>query len=185
MTTDYDQLDEQLPLAEAANQLADTARWGVVSNAAGTQLALVSAASLTRALHTGEGQQPVGEARGHLPPLLLINSDAPLYQVAALPQIVLLTKGAEGIIVLDGQQVVGVLSAEEMQRYLEAEYNLFGAPLGGSGSLPGGISTPTLKVVCATCQMENELDEIDLDNLPPCVNIYWPAGVHTLKVGWM
>jgi hypothetical protein len=186
MTTDYVLLDAQLPLEAARDQLRGTPEWGVAIDAAGAPFTLVTAAVLERALqHQPRGHTTMSLAAAHslLPPLVLINVDAPLARVVEQPQMTVLKHGAVGMVVLDGQGIVGVITRQAVSGYLAREYRPTGELAGAS--LPGVIVTPTLKVTCAKCQFVNELDEIILDSLPQCRNTKAPSGPHILEPGWL
>jgi hypothetical protein len=146
----------------------------------------MTAAVLDHALQhapNGHNAMTLAAARSLLPPLVLINADAPLAKVVEQPQMTVLKHGAVGMIVLDGQAIVGVLTRQAISSYLAKEYRPSGTLAGTT--LPGVIVTTTLKVTCTRCQFVNELDEIVPDNLPQCRNSKTPPGQHTLELGWL
>lgn len=110
-------------------------------------------------------------------PLLVAGRDTPLRAVLDLELLMeRINAGAPGVVVLEGQQPVGVVDADILRDYLLNEYVASGTTL-GDATLPGSYVQPRLVIKCACCGAANEVDDLVIGRTM-CVN------GHALCVDW-
>lgn len=113
---------------------------------------------LTLSIVQGQDGRPT-HAVGRLgsAPLLAAGRDTPLRAILNEEALVArLVAGAPGVVVLDGEQPVGVLTAQMLLDYLLNEYSGTIHTLGDE-TLGGGYMQPQIVLECACCGVRNEL----------------------------
>jgi len=188
MTTEFTRLSAEAALGAALSHLQRAAYpYGVIMDAVGTPQGLVIAEDLERALgRAGEGgaDLTLAVARRWLPPLLVVTREARLSALVEAHQMTLLRHGARGMVVTEDHRAVGVLTRESIARYLAGEHRPPDKTMGFT--LPGPHETAAGTVICARCNTPNEVEFLDPDNPPWCVNRQEPEpGPHRLELGWL
>jgi hypothetical protein len=154
---------------------ADTV--GVVVDAGGSPLSIVTVADLSRAARAHAVS--LNDPKAELPPAIVVGSGIEMSALAQSSMLQLSSLGANGAVVLGGpNSVVGVLSFDTII------LRTFATPLTMSsvaaGALPGDPTTPQGVVWCRVCNYPNVINFINYNKMPACTN---PAGpTHTLKV---
>lgn len=99
---------------------------------------------------------PAGHARmlvtssGGVAPAVAIDASAPMERVLAADIIAVLNSGTPGLVVTEGPEVVGVLSANAIIDYLVEHSPVRSGDL-GDGGLHGDAPVTPLQLVCSTC----------------------------------
>lgn len=113
------------------------------------------------------------------------------FLVEAARQMGTIQDGTPGMVVMEGNQVVGVLPREKIAEYLAKPYqppDRTERPVWSGIELPGTVVTPPGFVHCeqSKCGADNEIEFLDPGHLPPCRNKQEPEpGLHLLKLSWL
>lgn len=179
---------DETSLGDAVSLMVETNHpYGVLVDRSGAPQGLINQEDLERALNrTGEGgiNLKLVEVRQWFPPLLVVPGEISLSAIVEAPSMTLLQAGAHGMVVKEGDQIIGVLPKQAIAQYLTNEYRPPDTVAGTQ--LAGPIETDAGRVVCAQCGELNELDSLDYDDLPWCVNRQEPdLGLHRFKPGWL
>jgi hypothetical protein len=114
-------------------------------------------------------------------PLLLANRKTPLRTILDMPEIMsLINKGHPGIMLVDNDIPVGVLTSKPLQDYLVQGYAVY-MRTAGDETLFGEPDVPRLVITCATCGTVNKLTEFD-EGRTKCINK--DHGEHVLEILW-
>lgn len=190
MTKAFTLLPATLTPGAARQQLPEN-HYGVITDAQGAPVALVTAHDLQQA-----DQQPAQSllhTTTHLPPALLLGCKTEMKSLAESETFDWVVEySVHGAILLDDQGVVGVLPIAAIDEYLgSGEYGLPSKTMAGPSAklgdsmLGGSHQTPLAVVLCIAsvnhipCGYLNRLTFFDPHHPPPCQN---PASApHTLE----
>ena len=183
ITQDFDLLDGNLTPTKAITQLKNN--YGVVVHENNKPITLVVVEDLKRAASCGAFS--LLHPKSSLPPTVFVGCEVKMQDLADRAVMTLFKQGARGAIALDDEEkVVGVLSVEALNQYLDSapvertirELALSGAA--GDTGLAGSHQLPVGTVICATCGYLNKVAFLDPDYLPTCKNPNPPS--HTMKL---
>lgn len=172
----FSRLAVSLSPSEALQKIVADAL-GVVVDAAGNPVSLVSIADLIHANRAGAND--LNDPKAELPPTIVVGSAIQMKKLAQSNLVTLSSLGANGAIVLGGPNIViGVLSFDSITLRL---FDAKRATLAKAAStLPGDPTTPQAMLRCKQCNFINKINFIDHNNLPDCQNPVPPQ--HTLKL---
>jgi CBS domain-containing protein len=115
--------------------------------------------------------QSLAAIAGQFPPGLIVEAARPMEEFANSPEFATLSIGARGAIVLDRDQLAGVLTEAAITQYLRYEFTETGG-LRGEGSLntrlAGSIVNKPIIMYCEEFNHRNELDYYNRRNPPQC-----------------
>jgi hypothetical protein len=126
-----------------------------------------------------------------LPPAVVAPADVSVGELAASDAVTLLGFNPHGVVVRDGDEIVGVLEHRVVDHYLATAASLPGETRGPSSGLPGdavlggAVQVATAQVVCerAGCGYVNRLAYYDPRHPPLCQNEAGPE--HVLRIARM
>lgn len=172
----FSQLPASLSPSDALGKMLSDSL-GVVVDASGNPLALVTVADLLRAEQSQIANLEAPEA--DFPPTIVVGSGIEMTELAKSNLLRLSSLGANGAIVLGGPtSIIGILSFDSIiLRAFAADRTTLSK---AATALPGDPTTPQGILKCKGCSYLNKIDFIDYNNLPFCENPAPPK--HTLKV---
>jgi hypothetical protein len=113
-------------------------------------------------------------------PLLLAGRDTPLRAIAESAMLTeRLAEGAPGVVIADGDAVVGVVSAGEIRAFLSHGYHGVRTHTLGDDTLPGRHTQPRMVVYCE-CGARNEIVGEFVEGRTECSR----KPPHLLKIKW-
>jgi hypothetical protein len=158
-------------LASARRALAEApAGVAVVLDEQGNPLTVVAARDL--AAIEANGETPLAELLGGLPPGLLTIARATLEEFVSSPEFTAFYAGVRGALVFDGNTLLGVLTRETIARFLDREFRPLDKVKALSPwltRLDGDILTPPIKIHCQDFNHLNELEEMPEES-PLCAS---------------
>lgn len=124
-----------------------------------------------------DGQPVRLAAPGGAGPLLTAGPDTPLRVILDAPGMLEhINAGAPGVVIVEEDELIGVLTGKALRDYLVNEYMVLAEGLGDE-TLHGDFTQPRMVLECTTCGARNELDEF-VAGYTQCVN------GHLLTVDW-
>ncbi len=173
-------LSESLAPLEASSELP-AGNYGVVLDSKGLPVALVAPEDLKRA--ADRSVPMLKDPSSGLPPTIIIGSEVEIQTLVQSEALTLFSAGTRGVVVMENREVVGILPAEIIGKYIRKSElttikSLKGVPGIVDTELGGSITAPLGRIRCSVCGFTNTVSFIDEINLPQCQNPAKPS--HTL-----
>ena len=172
MIKTFTTLLETLSPAEAGSRL-QPGTFGVVLGIDGQPIALVTAGDVKKAVDSGASR--LDHPSAGLPPAIITGGEMEIQILARSDAVTLFDIGARGAVVMENNEITGVLPADAITDYIgRGEISPVRAKKGYAAvvdtGLGGSHQVPIGRIRCFECGFVNTVSFIDENNLPPCKN---------------
>jgi len=147
--------------------------FGVVLGKDGQPIALVTAGDVKKAVDSGASR--LDHPSAGLPPAIITGGEMEIQILARSDAVTLFDIGARGAVVMENNEITGVLPADAFTEYIRrGEISPVRAKKGYAAvvdtGLGGSHQVPLGRIRCFECGFVNTVSFIDENNLPPCKN---------------